>query len=178
MATDEQATVASRVALSVVTPAYNEAPNLGALVAEVRAALDPTGIAWELVIVDDGSTDETPALLARLAAADPRVRPLRLDERGGQTAALAAGFRAAGGALIATLDADLQCPPSELPALLVTLGDADLACGIRAERHDPVSRRLASGLSNLARRLLVAPGVDAPAEPVRAGVGASVRGPV
>lgn len=154
-------------ALSVVVPAYDEAPNLEALVAEVRAALDPTGLAWELVIVDDGSGDETPALLARLASTDPRVRSLRLAARSGQTAALLAGFRATRAPLIATLDADLQCPPSELPALLAALGDADLACGVRTGRDDPLTRRLASAISNLGRRCLVAPRVRDLACPLR-----------
>src|SRR5438093_397986 len=106
------------IAVSVVAPAHDEAPNLVRLLAEVRAALDPLGIAWELIVVDDGSGDETPALLARLAEADHHLRPLRLARRSGQTAALAAGFRAARGRLIATPDADLQCAPGELLRLL------------------------------------------------------------
>src|SRR5579885_985281 len=110
---------------------------------------------------------DTPAVLARLAAAEPRLRPLRQPARSGQTAALVAGFRAARGALVATLDADLQCPPAELPALLAALDTADLACGIRAHRHDPMARRLASALSNLARRAVVAPRVRDLACPLR-----------
>jgi dolichol-phosphate mannosyltransferase len=158
---------ASSPTLSVVVPAYDEAPNLERLLTEVRTALDPTGLSWELIVVDDGSDDDTPAILARLAATEPRLRPLRQPARSGQTAALVAGFRAARGGLVATLDADLQCPPAELPALLAALGEADLACGIRAHRHDPVARRLASALSNLARRALVAPGVRDLACPLR-----------
>jgi 4-amino-4-deoxy-L-arabinose transferase-like glycosyltransferase len=155
------------VALSVVVPARDEAPNLARVADEVAAALDPLGIAWELIIVDDGSVDDTPARLAELAARDARVRSLRLDPGGGQTAALVAGFRAARGELLATLDADLQCPPTDLPALLAALGDADLACGIRSSRHDPPSRRIASALSNVARRLVLAPEVRDLACPLR-----------
>ncbi|HUE29268.1 MAG TPA: glycosyltransferase, partial [Verrucomicrobiae bacterium] len=155
------------IALSVVAPAHDEAPNLVRLVAEVRAALDPLGIAWELIVVDDGSDDETPALLARLAEADHRLRPLRLARRSGQTAALAAGFGAARGRLIATLDADLQCAPAELPELIAALERADLACGVRTQRNDPPSRRLASALANLGRRLLFAPRVRDLACPLR-----------
>ena len=154
-------------ALSVVVPAYDEADNLERLLAEVRAALDPTGLRWELIVVDDGSTDATPEILAALAGLDRRVRPIRLPRRRGQTSALAAGFDAARGAYIATLDADLQCSPADLPALLAALGDADLACGIRAKRHDPPSRRLASALSNLGRRAVVAPDVRDLACPLR-----------
>jgi 4-amino-4-deoxy-L-arabinose transferase-like glycosyltransferase len=153
--------------LSVVVPARDEAPNLRRLVDEVRAALDPLGMPWELVVVDDGSIDETPAVLAALAAREPRVRALRLDVSRGQTGALLAGFRAARGDYIATLDADLQCAPADLPPLVAALRDADLACGIRSGRHDPFSRRIASALSNAARRLLVAPRVRDLACPVR-----------
>src|SRR5262245_33699410 len=155
------------IGLSVVAPAHNEAPNLERLLREVHAALDPTGTAWELIVVDDGSTDETPKILARLVATDAHLRPITLATRSGQTAALVAGFRAATAPLIATLDADLQCPPDELPALLGVLGDADLACGIRAARQDPLRRRVASALSNLARRALLAPGLRDLACPLR-----------
>ncbi len=153
--------------LSVVVPAHDEAENLSRLLSEVHSALDPSGVEWELIVVDDGSTDATPTVLAHLAAADPRLRPLRLEQRSGQTAALVAGFRAARGPRIATLDADLQCSPADLPALLDTLGDADLACGIRGPRNDPLSRRVASALSNLARRVVLAPHVRDLACPLR-----------
>ena len=163
----EHAPAHGAIILSVVVPAFDEAPNLARLLAEVRAALDPSGIGWELIVVDDGSDDGTPALLAELAAFEPRLRPLRLARRSGQTAALAAGFHFARGRLIATLDADLQCSPAELPALITALEGADLACGIRAGRNDPPSRRLASAAANLVRRLLVAPRVRDLACPLR-----------
>jgi 4-amino-4-deoxy-L-arabinose transferase-like glycosyltransferase len=150
-----------------VAPAFDEAPNLERLLRETQAALDPIGITWELIVVDDGSTDDTPNVLARLAALDPRLRPIRLAGRHGQTAALRAGFDAARGTLIATLDADLQCPPAALPTLLAALGDADLACGVRAERRDPLRRRIASALSNLARRAVLAPRLRDLACPLR-----------
>jgi 4-amino-4-deoxy-L-arabinose transferase-like glycosyltransferase len=143
--------------LSVVVPAYDEAPNLERLVSEVRDALDAAGVAWELIVVDDGSGDETPAVLAALVAKEPRLRPIHHATRRGQTAAIATGFGAARGELIATLDADLQCRPEELPRLLAALGDADAVCGVRVGRQDPGSRRLASMLANGARRMLLAP---------------------
>ncbi len=82
-ATADRVSASDPIAVSVVVPAHDEAPNLVRLVAEVRAALDPLGIAWELIVVDDGSDDDTPALLARLAGADHRLRPLRLARRSG-----------------------------------------------------------------------------------------------
>src|SRR5213594_2013119 len=155
------------VTLSVVVPAHDEAANLARLVDEVRAALEPTRLVWELIVVDDGSNDESPANLARLAAAEPRLRPLRLARRSGQTAALRAGFEAARGAMVATLDADLQCAPADLPALLVALDGAALACGVRAGRRDPPARKLASALANAARRLFLAPRLRDLACPLR-----------
>ncbi len=154
------------IGLSVVAPARDEAANLERLVAEVRAALD--GIAaWELIVVDDGSADGTPAALGRLARADRRVRSLRLARRTGQTGALIAGFRVATAPLIATLDADLQCSPADLPALVTMVADADLACGVRARRRDPWRRRAVSAVSNGVRRCLVAPRLRDLACPLR-----------
>ncbi|TMA31969.1 MAG: glycosyltransferase, partial [Deltaproteobacteria bacterium] len=155
------------VTLSVVVPAHDEAANLARLVDEVRAALQPSGLVWELIVVDDGSSDDSPAILVRLAAGEPRLRALRLAQRSGQTAALRAGFEAARGELIVTLDADLQCAPSDLPALLGALDGAALACGVRAARCDPPTRRIASTLANAARRLLLAPRLRDLACPLR-----------
>jgi 4-amino-4-deoxy-L-arabinose transferase-like glycosyltransferase len=155
------------IAVSVVVPAHDEAPNLERLAHDVRAALDPCGVVWELIVVDDGSIDETPSLLARLAAVDPRIHRLRLPTRSGQTAALVTGFHAARGRLVATLDADLQCPARDLPALLTALGAADLACGIRTARRDPLRRRIVSALTNLVRRCVLAPRLRDLACPLR-----------
>src|SRR5438045_5042090 len=124
-------------AVTVVVPAHDEAPNLARLLAEVRGALDPIGVTWELIVVDDASSDGSAEILRRLAAIDPRLRSLHLPHRSGQTAALAAGFAIARGDRIATLDADLQCPPADLPALLAALEGADFACGVRTGRNDP-----------------------------------------
>lgn len=157
------------VEISVVVPAYDEAPNLERLLVEVRAALDTTGRSWELVVVDDGSGDATPSILDALCAAESRLRAVRLPERSGQTRALEAGFRSARGTFIATCDADVQCPPAEIPTLFQLLQDtqADLACGIRAHRRDPASRRLASSVANHLRRWAIAPEVRDLACPLR-----------
>ncbi|MGH7893335.1 MAG: glycosyltransferase [Candidatus Binatia bacterium] len=148
-------------------PARDEEGNLARLVDEVRRTLDGTGLVWELVVVDDASADGSAALLDRLAAGEPRLHPVHLDRPSGQTAALRAGFDVAGGGLIATMDADLQCPASDLISLLKVLGDADMACGIRTSRHDPLSRKVASTLANGTRRLFLAPRLRDLAGPLR-----------
>jgi 4-amino-4-deoxy-L-arabinose transferase-like glycosyltransferase len=155
------------VVLSIVVPARDEAPNLGRLVADVHAAFETVALPWELIIVDDGSVDDTRAVLAAITRQDPRVRSVRLETPIGQTGALEAGFALVRGDYIGTLDADLQCAPADLPELLAACHDADLACGIRNGRKDALSRRLSSALSNAARRLLVAPAVRDLACPLR-----------
>jgi len=141
------------VEISVVVPAYNEAESLPEFLAELRAALDATGQRAEILIVDDGSDDGTPALLAGERARDPRLRPLRLDPRSGQSAALAAGLARARGAVIVTLDADLQNDPADLPRVLAALKDADVVSGIRTHRRDTWVRLVSSRIANATRRL-------------------------
>jgi glycosyltransferase involved in cell wall biosynthesis len=148
--------------LSVVVPAHNEAASLEALVDEVRVALDAAGVEHELVLVDDGSTDATAAVLARLAATTPRLRvvtlPPRLGGRGhGQSAALCAGIGAARGGVVAMMDADLQNDPADIPRLLELLRARrlDLVQGARSPRADGAARRLASALARVARRVIL-----------------------
>ena len=143
------------VEISVVVPAYNEVESLPEFLAELRAALDTTGKRAEIVLVDDGSDDGTPALLKRERARDPRLMPLRLMTRSGQSAALAAGLGRARGAVIVTLDADLQNDPAELPKVLAALEHADVVSGIRAHRRDTWLRRVSSRIANAARRAAI-----------------------
>ena len=147
------------VEISVVVPAYNEAENLPEFLAELRAALDALGRSAEILLVDDGSDDATPALLARERARDPRLKPLRLEARSGQSAALAAGLVRARGAVIVTLDADLQNDPADLPRVLAALENADVVSGIRANRHDDWVRKLSSRIANATRRATIGDGI-------------------
>ena len=147
--------VAPSIEISVVVPAYNEAESLPEFLAELRAALDATGKPSEIVLVDDGSDDGTPELLARERARDPRLRPLRLMARAGQSAALAAGIARARGTVVVTLDADLQNDPADLPRVLAALKDADVVSGIRANRRDTWVRRVSSRIANATRRAVI-----------------------
>ncbi len=135
--------------LSIVVPLYNEEENLPALDGEIRAALAPLGLAYEVLYVDDGSTDGSLAALRSLAAADPRIRILRHRKNAGQSAGLASGFRAARGELVATLDADLQNDPADLPRLLAKLDEGwDVVSGVRRNRRDSRVRRVSSRIAN------------------------------
>jgi dolichol-phosphate mannosyltransferase len=145
--------------LSVVIPAYNEEPNVDACYRELVETLDGLGQSFEVIVVDDGSTDGTFAALARLADRDPRLRVLRFRRNAGQTAALAAGFRAARGDVVVTMDADLQNDPRDIPALLVALERVDAVCGWRVDRQDPWAKRVASRVANRVRRHFTGDGV-------------------
>jgi len=136
--------------LSVVIPIHNEAPALPELVGELLKTLTEWGRSFEIIVVDDGSTDESFEILARLQAADPHLRVIRFRRNFGQTAAFAAGFAHARGRLIVTSDGDLQNDPHDIPSMVGTLeGGFDIVCGWRKDRKDTfVSRRLPSTLAN------------------------------
>jgi glycosyltransferase involved in cell wall biosynthesis len=145
------ASVPARPDLTVVIPIHNEAPNLEALHRELTETLSAWGRAYEIILVDDGSTDRSWSLMVDVQARDPRVRAIRFRRNFGQTAAFAAGFAAARGRLIVTSDGDLQNDPRDIPALVTRLDDGgfDIVCGWRKERKDPfLSRRLPSMLAN------------------------------
>ncbi len=136
--------------LSVVTPIYNEAPNLARLYQDVTGQLDEHGIDFELILVDDGSRDDSFAIMAKLATSDPRCKVVRLRRNFGQTAAMAAGFDAACGEVIVPMDGDLQNNPADIPRLLATLEEGyDVVSGWRKSRKDTfITRKLPSILAN------------------------------
>jgi len=135
--------------VSVVVPVYNERPTLGALFEQCRAALDPLGLQWELVFVDDGSNDGSFEEIGALQKHDPRARGLRLRTNLGKAAALAVGFRAARGERLVTMDGDLQDDPAEIPRMLAGLdAGSDLVCGWKVDRQDSLARVVASRLFN------------------------------
>ncbi len=138
--------------LSIVIPAYNEAENLPEVLAEVHVALAPLNREWECIFVDDGSTDATLRVIKSLAEADPRVRYLAFEKNCGQSAAFAAGFQHARGAVIVTMDADLQNDPADIPAMLEIFDQGyDMVIGWRAKRRDSWAKRQASRIANWIR---------------------------
>ncbi len=143
--------------LSIFIPVYNEADNILPLLVEVERTLAEQPPV-EIIVVDDGSDDETPARLREAKAAHPRLRVLRHDRRSGQSAALATGVRAATGDWIATLDGDGQNDPADLPRLIAMIrADSGLALvgGLRQKRNDSLSRRLASRIANSIRQAVL-----------------------
>src|SRR6187549_4060259 len=147
------------IELSVVIPIRNEAESLAELHRELTATLDAWGRSYEVIVIDDGSTDDSFEILARLQARDPKLRVIRFRRNFGQTAAFAAGFDHARGRLIVTSDGDLQNDPRDIPRMvdLIDRGH-DIVCGWRKVRKDPfISRRLPSTIAN--RVISIATGV-------------------
>jgi glycosyltransferase involved in cell wall biosynthesis len=137
--------------LSVVIPIRNEAPSIPELCRELTDTLGAWGRPYEILLVDDGSTDDSFAILASIQAQDPHVRVIRFRRNFGQTAAFAAGFQYARGRLIVTSDGDLQNDPRDIPRMVEMLdaGGYDIVCGWRKDRKDPfLSRRVPSMLAN------------------------------
>jgi glycosyltransferase involved in cell wall biosynthesis len=137
--------------LSLVVPAYNEEQTITVLLERVAAALEKIAGGFELIVVDDGSSDGTPGLLRSALSTYPWLRVMRMARNGGQSAAFDAGFRAARGRVIATIDADLQNDPAEIPRLLELLDDCDMVTGWRQQRHDTTPRRIQSKFANFIR---------------------------
>jgi len=135
--------------VSVVIPVFNEAENVDELHTQLSAALVTLGRPYEILIVDDGSSDGTLERLLALEVRDPKLRVLRLRRNFGQTAAFSAGFDHARGDVVVTSDGDLQNDPADIPRLLAKLDEGfDLVCGWRQQRQDPLSKRLPSFLAN------------------------------
>ena len=142
--------------LSVVAPLHNEAGTVEELVARLVAVLGARGESFEIVLVDDGSTDGTPALLRTLRTTTPALRVFSLSRKFGQAAALCCGIFESRGAVVVTMDGDLQNPPEEIPRLLDALEPGvDLVTGRRAVRHETPWRWLGSRAVHWVARTLV-----------------------
>ncbi len=136
--------------LTAVVPVLDEAPSLPELYNRLRAAVASQGMTYEFIFIDDGSTDDTPRVLEKLAASDPNVRVASFRRNFGKSAALAVAFARARGRYVLTLDGDLQDDPAELPRMLDALEQRglDLVSGWKAKRHDPWTKTLPSKLFN------------------------------
>jgi glycosyltransferase involved in cell wall biosynthesis len=120
---------------SIVTPIYNEAENLTQLFTEIMGAMANVGEEWDLMCIDDGSMDASLEIIRDYAAQNPHVRYIHFIKNYGQSAALAAGFQAAQGEYIITIDSDLQNDPADIPKLLPYLKQYDMVTGWRVQRH-------------------------------------------
>jgi len=135
--------------LSIVVPVFNEEGSLQELYDQIVAGCDDAGRTFELIFVDDGSTDQSAAVCDGLADADPRVSVIHFRRNFGKSLALAAGFAEVRGEVVFTMDADLQDDPAMIPAFLARIdAGADLVSGFKKNRHDPLEKRLPSKLFN------------------------------
>src|SRR3990167_1753002 len=139
---------------SIVVPAHNEEQSVIPLYEATKRVFDALGGVWELIVVDDGSTDGTYAALSGLADADSRVKIIRLRRSFGQTAGWSAGFSAATGDIVIVMDADLQNDPEDIPAMIKKLHDEhyDVISGWRKDRKDKNVLQIGSKIGNWVRK--------------------------
>ena len=132
--------------ISIIVPIYNERENLEPFLTALTQALDPSGEEYEILLIDDGSTDGSDACIEKLAAQNPRIRVIQFRRNFGQTAAMAAGFDYASGSILIPMDADLQNDPEDIPSILAKLREGyDVVSCWRKNRQDAwLTRRLPS----------------------------------
>lgn len=143
--------MADRIDISLVIPVYDEEDSLMLLQNEIAKAMEPLSLKYEVIYVDDGSTDSSLDILKRMSNEYPNVKVISFMENRGQSVAFYAGFRQAKGEWIATLDADLQNPPSEIAKLLRFRNEADFITGVRKRRKDSLVRRVSSKIAKAFR---------------------------
>jgi dolichol-phosphate mannosyltransferase len=142
------------IEISVVVPVYNEEGNLSVLVPKLVKVLKGLGLSYEMIFVDDGSSDGSRKILKEMASQYPFLRVLRLRENRGLSTALVAGMREARGEKIVTLDSDLQNDPADIPRLLEYLDRYDMATGWRQKREDTWLKKISSKIGNAVRNRL------------------------
>lgn len=145
---------------SVVVPIKDEEENIVPLYQEIDTVMNLIGEPWELIFIDDGSTDKSREAIEQLQIKNPKIRLLIFDRNYGQSSAFEAGFKAAQGEFIITLDGDRQNDPADIPNLITALNGADLVCGKRIGRKDPWSKRITSRVANYVRGMLCDDGVS------------------
>src|SRR5690606_5120789 len=136
--------------ISVVIPLFNEAESLPELTAWIKRTMDDNQFSYEIILVDDGSTDESWTVIEGLKAKNPRISAIKFRRNYGKSAALNVGFSAAQGNVVITMDADLQDSPDEIPELYrrIVEEDYDLISGWKQVRHDPPSKTVPTKLFN------------------------------
>ncbi|MDE6482690.1 MAG: glycosyltransferase family 2 protein [Rikenellaceae bacterium] len=142
--------------LSLVIPTYNEEESLRPLTAWIKRVTESAGMSWEAIFVDDGSSDGSWSVIEELAGADGHIKGIRFSRNYGKSAALYAGFEAAEGDVVITMDADMQDSPDEIPALYSMIADEgyDLVSGWKRKRYDPLNKTLPSKFFNLTARTI------------------------
>lgn len=144
---------------SVVIPLKNEENNIIELIEELEPVMESLGKPWELICIDDGSSDNTKKILLDMAKKKSHFRPIIFKRNYGQSSAFQAGFHAARGEYVITMDGDRQNDPADIPKLDKLIKDSDLVCGIRSKRKDPWTKRWISKAANKVRRWLCDDGV-------------------
>jgi glycosyltransferase involved in cell wall biosynthesis len=142
--------------ISIIIPAYNEEDNIDPVYNELSRVLSKTGHPYEILFIDDGSTDQTFQKMKSLQLRDGSVRIIKFRKNFGQSAALQAGFDYASGTVLITMDSDLQNDPHDIPALIEKMehDDLDVVCGWRYNRQDPVFKKIFSKMANSLRKFL------------------------
>ena len=141
-------------ALSIIIPVFNEEENLEPLYEKILQAMERIGESFEIVLVDDGSEDDSLGKIRALSQKDERIRYISFEKNCGQSSAMDAGFKAAVGRIVVTMDADLQNDPADIRLLLEKIDEADAVCGVRVGRSDTFVKRASSWIANRVRDLL------------------------
>lgn len=144
-----------RSAFTVIVPFHNEGPAVDELIGSIISVMGKIGQKYEIIAINDGSTDDTGNRIGKIASSESRVIPVNFPEKRGQTAALAEGFRMAEGSVVITMDGDMQDDPEEIPGMLRVMREsgADVVCGWRRYRNDPAAILSVSSLGNFFQRL-------------------------
>ena len=145
--------------VSLIIPVYNESETILAVVDEATRVLDGLSQPYEMLVINDGSTDETAEVLSQAQESRPALRVLTITPNSGQSAAFGVGFRECRGRIAVLMDGDGQNDPHDIPTLLDGLHDSDVCCGYRASRRDTWSKRLGSRMANTVRRWFLGDGI-------------------
>lgn len=148
------------VKYSIVIPLKNEGENLIELINELEPVMSGLKQPWEIICIDDGSTDTTRAILSQLVKQKQNLRALFFTKNFGQSSAFDAGFKAAHGEFVITMDGDRQNDPADIPRLIAIVADCDMVCGQRVRRCDPWSKKIISKLANYVRSRVCQDGVQ------------------